>query len=47
MATGDKIGPINIQSGKVTKQAWETGGHTADRGQRFSAPADHLSMKTL
>ena len=42
MATGDLIGPVNLQSGKVTKGAGDSSGKTADRGQQFVAPSDHF-----
>lgn len=42
MATGDTIGPVNLQSGKVSKGATESGGKTADRAQVFAAPSDHF-----
>ncbi|XKM41288.1 hypothetical protein A4U53_011110 [Rhizobium ruizarguesonis] len=42
MATGDKLGPFNIQSGKVSKGPGDDTGETADRAQTYTAPADHF-----
>lgn len=41
----DKFGPINVQSGKVTKQPYEDKGKTAHREQAFNAPADRYFVE--
>jgi len=41
----DTYGPINIQSGKVSKNYFDTGGKTAHRSQWISAPYDRYFVE--
>lgn len=41
----DKFGPINIQSGKVRKGAFDDSGKTAHRDQWFDAPPDRYFVE--
>jgi hypothetical protein len=42
----DDYGPFNLQSGKVTKQPFESGGKSADHGQCYASPPERFFIES-